>query len=227
MAIATSGNGLELMHTKLVARFVWVIAWVFYAVVLYFNGLYGLDVWKTTDFFLVTQTVMSVLVGFLPLVCRTPRMFVDVLSWFLPLFFYIFWCGAAFEWAQTGNGAVFWFYAPVMFEVPILLNFFRRYFLVAFWISIFVGYCALVPWVCATNSKYTVDYDAFAACLVRGYQSMAPLIICVGTCLVFVLLRQLVNYFGSLSAARASKEFHRHAHAAPSLYTRCPTQLRF
>jgi hypothetical protein len=36
--MATSGNGLELMYTKLLSRFVWVATWVSSAAVFYWLG---------------------------------------------------------------------------------------------------------------------------------------------------------------------------------------------
>jgi len=99
MAIATSGNGLELVHTKTVARWTWAGAWTSFAMAFIFNIL-GFTSWGARESWLLTHAISALAVGFLPLASRTARQFVDLFQVCLNLYFIQAAAELVFEWGD-------------------------------------------------------------------------------------------------------------------------------
>jgi len=190
MAIATSGNGLELIHAKLVPRVGYALTWAVIAACLYFNFVLGVEEVGRTPGVKIPVVLVWAGMAVLPLVCETPRVFADAMQLCYPVFVLSWRAALIFEWAATGNAFMFWFWAPIDVFSIFLLMFRRRYFLLGFVLLYFVGLVADAPILCAMDSKdssqFLFAYGTYAQCVFRGYYQQAVLIGAVGCFLLFL-----------------------------------------
>ncbi|KAJ1474812.1 hypothetical protein T484DRAFT_1830917 [Baffinella frigidus] len=213
MAMATSGNGLELMHTKPVVRWCWLMVWVVFGGALYSDSVVGLDFWGKTLAMKISLFVVTAGVGLLPLVTPTARMFVEALQMYVTFYFLFFSAQLFIEWAETGNGFLFWYWIPFFSACVFLVQFRKKYFLVGYLIIIFAGFGIQVPLMCATGS-ISYAYDSYTDCVVRGYYQMAIIYLAIGSLILLLIVRKIANTVLAWQAATTSQDDHRHASLA-------------
>ena len=96
MATLTSGNCLELVHTKLVPRWVWIgvfSIWGAYRGAVGYRGvtLATSEAWGAPELALVVKLVSMAMVALLPLACGTARAFAAaIVPWYTCFFFFFF-----------------------------------------------------------------------------------------------------------------------------------------
>ena len=213
MAIATSGNGLELLHTKPVTRVVFMAVWVFVAVALYTNCHIGLEAVGRTPSVQIPLTLVTAGMGLLPLVCGSARTFAVAMQWCFPCYCLCFQAALFFEWAATGNAFMFWWWSTIFLSSVFLLTFRRRYFLVGYVVLFFLGCAVEVPLLCAMDSKdstqFLFAYDTYAECILLGYFQSLPVVGSVGGFVLFLVVQKIANYLRALRAATSSRDAHR------------------
>lgn len=215
MHVVVSGNGVELIHTKWVPRCFWITAWTAFSLAF----LTAVTAWEVTDstrllmtIALVIQTVCALAAGVLPLACSTARVFGDSLQRYMPFYFFQMLVSSAVNWAATGNGFTFCYWLPFIIGIIGLLTFRRGLFLVGFLNLIFVGYSARAPFKCLAYRAYQtadLEYLTYSECVVDQYGKYVLTIASLGSSLLFMLVREVVNYAWAFRAARSSREHHR------------------
>ena len=226
MSVATSVHGLELVHAKLLPRVTFMLTWAMVASCFYFNLMIGVEEVGRTPGVKIPVILVFAGVAVLPLVCDTPRMFVDAFQLVFP-FWVLTWLAAMlFEWAAAGNSFMFWLGAPIHGISIFLLTFRRRYWLVGFVLLNFLGLASSAPILCAMDSKdsshFLFAYDTYAQCVLRGYYQQTVLLGSMGGSLLFIAVQKLSNYIGALRVATTSRDAHRHC---PPLSLSLPPSL--
>ena len=214
MAIMTSGNGLELVHTKPVPRAGFAAAWVVFAIALYTNCTIGLEAFGRNPSVKIPMTLVTAGLGLFLLVCGSARTYAVVMQWCYPGWILCFEAIYLFEWAVTGNACMLWLWSPIHLASVFLLTFRRRYFLVGFSVGAFLGFAGEVPVLCAMDSKdstqFLFAYDTYAECVLFGYFQLWLVLGSVGGFVLFLVVQKIANYFRALRAATASRDAHRH-----------------
>lgn len=104
--MVTSGNGLELVHSKVAQRGGWVAFHLALASAMLFIPTFpGLDAWFATEFGRIYCAFDFGIIIAVTLVSRTGRMFVHLFQWWLPVHLFGLWVGIVFEGLTTGNWA--------------------------------------------------------------------------------------------------------------------------
>ena len=213
MAIATSGNGLELAHTKPVARVFFVAVWVLIAVALYTNCFVFLEAVGRTPSVKIPLTLVTAGTGLLPLVCGSARTFAVAMQWCFPCYCLCFQAALFFEWAATGNAFLFWWWSTIFLSMVFLLTFRRRYFLLGYMVGFFLGFAVEVPLLCAMDSKDSTQilfaYDTYAECILLGYFQLLPVLGSLGGGVLSLVVQKIANYLMARRAATTSRDAHR------------------
>jgi hypothetical protein len=188
IAVAWAGNGLELLHSKLVSKLVFMALFTAMGVVLStFPALPGLEAWYDLE---VSRPIYASFFGLLvllPLICRTGRVFVHALQWWLG-FTFLSW-GASFVvgWAATGQWALAALWVPVALANVVVLRF-RRGLVIRFAGISFLSGVVLQPAVaCAHYDTHRAGpFKTFPECADASYRGVVPLLLLMGS---YVLLR--------------------------------------
>jgi len=211
MAGATSGNALELLHTKAAPRWGWVTLCIVGA------SVFGAGSGNVSGIHAVLAVALAVLffVGAsLPLLSETPRSFVHAFRWWWFLFFLgvsiqIF-CNSA----DSGNFLSLFVWPPLFIVSFLQLRFRPQRFLVVFFGVGFLGFVIQKLFECISDTERT-----FGECVEKWSQlqtSWADADLYVFAGVVLVLLgRKFVNDFLARRAAKASRDRHRHASLQP------------
>ncbi|KAJ1479772.1 hypothetical protein T484DRAFT_1812977 [Baffinella frigidus] len=200
MAIATSGNGLELLHTKPVPRLGFAVAMTVIGASVYldcFVGLEGLSRTPGGRIVKASLAAVNVGMGLLPLVCESARVFSDAMLWVFPFLLLSWQAAFVVEWALTGSGLLVWFWGPGFLVCIFLLAFRRRFFLVGFPLVLFVSMVGEVPLLCAmdpTPSQFFFEYDTYGECVLRGYHQVAVMFGSIGCFFLLLAVQQIANY---------------------------------
>jgi hypothetical protein len=213
LAMVTSGNGLELVHSKAAQRGGWVAFHLFLvAAMLFIPTFPGLDAWFATEFGRVYCALDFGIIIAVTLVSRTGRMFVHLFQWWLPVHLFGFWVGIVFGGLTTGN----WAFAGVwgaVFSFWVMLAWFRpRFYLAGHFTS---GFLAIVLYPLPSCVNYdtmrSTRFETYAECVEATYQdtSMVILSLLLGSALLVVLGYKLATDALAWRAARASREHHR------------------
>ena len=183
MAVAWAGNGLELIHSKLVSRLVFMTLFTGIGVALSsFSASSGMEAWYELEFsrpFFASVLGISAL---LPSVCRTGRMFAHVFQWW-GVFLSLAW-GAAFVvgWAATGHWALAALWGPVLSANVVVLRFRLGLFIRCIAISFLSGLVIQPAVACAYYDTHRAGpFTTFAECADASYHGMVPLLLVLGT----------------------------------------------
>jgi len=210
LAIGTSGNGLELVHTKGVPRLTWFLAWMAFCVA-YVYAIVGFEVWGARQSWLLTHAVCTIVVAVLPLVCRTARMFLDNLQWILPIYFMQGSAELAYEWltTTTDSGFAFFWWSSLYTIITILLKFRRRYFILQFLGIVLIGYVARLPLKCLFHDSLICRYSTYNACLVGEFMKIAVLVVMIFCIVLLMTGRMVASFVWQRRVAISSRDHHR------------------
>ena len=214
--MATSGNGVELLHTKAVPKWGWVVAW---AVGAAFLGL-AIDQSSGIELlFLWFMLGVAVVGAFLPLVCKNGRIFAEALQcWFLLLLLST-WGYIVFLANATGD-YVNLFWTPFFITIFCVLRFRPKWFLLGFFGIGFLSWVLIPPVKCiifAFTPPESEEARPFGECLEKECEKAAPMLSFLGCFVVVLLGRKFSNDVWSYRAAKTSRDRHRCASLTLSL----------
>jgi len=195
LAIFTSGNGLELLHSKAIPHWGWVAFWIGALFPIYFIPvvLPGLEAWMDMQFGRLSFSMPFGILALLMLVSRTGRMFVHLLQRVFPLCAFAWWVGFSVRGATTGEWSLAALWGAAFTASTLLLWFRTRLFLRGF-ITVFAA-CAIDPALACIHSdnRGAVHAKTYAECVVAGYQSLAVTLGLDVAVVLFLIGRQLAN----------------------------------
>ena len=171
MALATSGNGLELVHSKAVPRWCWLVFWTTAAVAvsIFLPALAGL-----ADF-ARAYTILFGAAALLPLASTTGRAFVQHCQWGGPFYFFVMWFGFAFQGFAAGRWATAGFWGPLFCFDVFLLLFRKRLFLCGVFITLLLGLAVNPPITCVYfDSLRAVQFATYSECVATKYCRRLP-----------------------------------------------------
>ncbi|KAJ1472097.1 hypothetical protein T484DRAFT_1841630, partial [Baffinella frigidus] len=202
LAIATSGNGLELLQSKL-ATF-WIAAATVASSV---SGFPGLEAWMHMDLARLSFIMAMTTLATLPLLAPSGRTFVLLLQWGVPACTTVVWLGFAFHGFTTGDFSLAGFWAAFMAVWFSLVWFRTRLFLRGFFITGCLSFFTCPTFACINYQKLrAVPYATYDQCIQAEYRALAAIL---GLTAVFVLIlvgREFANNALTWRAARASRE---------------------
>ena len=195
MAFATSGNGLELLHSKAVPHWWWAAFWAALAVAMfYIPGVNGVQAWLDTEFGRVIYSIICGITALLPLVSRTGRMFVQMLQWWFPAYAVVLWLGPAFDAATTGRWALAVVHGLGLLGAVALLMFRKQFFLSGFVIGSLLCF-SLSPAVDCVDYETvrSAHFKTFNECAASGYETVAPILWLIGFFVLILIGRKFAN----------------------------------
>ena len=205
MALATSGHGLELLHSKTVPRWCWVAFWTAAAVAvgIFIPAIFGLAGYSQT------YAVIFGAIALLPLV-STGRKFVHLCQWGGPVIFLMIWFAFARQGFVAGRWVAAGFWGPLLCFDVFLLLFRNRHFVCGVFITLLLGFVVNPPLACVYfGTLRAARFATYAACVVTKYRTFAPLYSLLGSFLLFLVGHKYANDLLTSRAARASRERHR------------------
>ena len=195
MAIASSGNGLELLHSKAIPHWGLVALWIVFAVgILTFLKVPGLEAWCDSGVRRGALSTFLFITALLPLASRTGRMFAHLLQCWFPVYASGMIAMFAFEWATTGHWALLPLWATGLGASAALLMFRKRLFLSGFAIAMSLGF-ALHPAVACVDyaTMRPAHFATYPECAAAQYREMAPLLGLIALLFFFLIGRTLAN----------------------------------
>eukprot|EP00290_Baffinella_frigidus_P041768 CAMPEP_0180287810 /NCGR_PEP_ID=MMETSP0988-20121125/13621_1 /TAXON_ID=697907 /ORGANISM="non described non described, Strain CCMP2293" /LENGTH=842 /DNA_ID=CAMNT_0022262261 /DNA_START=659 /DNA_END=3183 /DNA_ORIENTATION=+ len=210
MALMSSGNGLELLHSKTGFRWIWVVGFPVcgYVVAAFWRARIQVEIWGNPDFFFFAEVVLACVGGLLVPVCRTARTFVDALAWLLPAYFSTFIAAWALTWIQKGEFFFFCLWVPMLAVVIFFLRFRKHLVLWGFTGALFLGWSAAGPLMCIKDCGTEV-YSSYGECVLERYVNLLPLLLSFGVLIALLIAREVTNLISTRSAARSTREHHR------------------
>jgi len=219
-SIFTSGNGVELIHTKFLGNVVWAMLWAAVSESIFEIAMFRTGVWGAPEIleFLHFMIVAGGMV--LPLCCRTARMFVVA---------YLIWFPAYYISMLLFLGAIGSFLAVVI-RMPLflfgcfLLKYRQRYFLRGACTTFFLGYLVDILADCAQDYTFHqwAPSNTYDECVVFGMQLHQRYFYAMGGLLFYLTVTKIVNDVSTYRAARESREQHRHPFLFPAPTTLNP-----
>ncbi|KAJ1474238.1 hypothetical protein T484DRAFT_1833138, partial [Baffinella frigidus] len=190
LAIVASGNGLELLHSKAVPRWGWVVSWTAISLALFFWPREpGMEASFQREFGRGYISILVGMTGLLPLVSRTGRMFVHLLQWWIPVYMCGLWFAVyGYTAATTGRLATAGFWAPLVPVNIVLLWFRERHFLSGFFIAACLAF-AVVPVVSCVHfdTIAAAGYETYSQCAKTTYQATAVILVgAFSACLLLI-----------------------------------------
>ena len=218
LAIATAGNGLELLCTKAVPRWCWSSFWAAAAASTFFIGVFpGFEAWMEMEIGRFAFITAMAAIALLPLVSTSGRMFVRLLQWGLPASSITVWLGFAFHGFTTGDWTLAGFWLALMCSWFSLLWFRTRLFIRGMFTTGSVAF-GLYPAFACINDGGTLRFvrsRTLNECLTGNYQALAVTLCLIGAFALILVGREMANNALAWRAARASRELHRHAPLNP------------
>ena len=209
--MATSGNGLELLHTKTVPKCCWVVTWAA-LVALHVGmvlGAYGSGSGIQAGGLSFAGGVCAV-VAVLPLTQPTARSFVDALTWWLPLLLLAYWGFMLYAALQAGSMIFLVYWTPLFTTSIFLLQFRRRWFIVGFFGLGCLFWAFMSPVLCLAHASIeSMKSSTYGECVEAQYQDTAATLIIQGFFVGILLGRKFANDAWSYRAAKASRDRHR------------------
>jgi len=219
MALATSGNGMELLHSKAVPRWCWVAFWTAASVAFFFiPALPGLEAWFDLEYSRLTYAIAYGVAALLPLISRSGRVFVHGFQWGGPFYLFQMWVGFAFDGVTSGHWAVAGFWGPLLFFEAFHLLFRKRLFLSVFFVCGILGLMLHPAVACFHYGSIRASHFAtYAECGVTSYTALAPIYGLFCVFLLFLIGNKCANNMLTWRLARTSRERHRLRTLKPEL----------
>ena len=219
LAIATSGNGLELLCTKAVPRWCWATFWAAGATSSFFISTFpGIEAWMEMEIGRFAFITAMAAIALLPLVSTSGRMFVRLLQWGLPASSITVWLGFAFHGFTTGDWTLAGFWGAFMVSWYSLLWFRTRLFLRGWFTTGCLAFGIYPTFACINDHTHgSVQSRTLNECITANYQALAVMLGLIGAFVIILVGREIANNALAWRAARASRELHRHAPLNPEL----------
>jgi len=203
-AIATSGNGLELYHTKIPGVF--ALVFISFGAVLLLLALSGIFS-ETAGRVFVVGAAMFTGAAFLPLFTSTARQFAALFSIFWPLVFLDISVAFLLDGLATQDLFFCVFWAPLFSAFCLVLLFRPGWYLRAItWITL-LGWVAVPPLQCIASANR--EASSYGECVATGYRTWAPIIGVFGVMSLDQLAQTLAKHTMARRALKASRGLHR------------------
>ena len=194
MAAAWAGNGLELVHSKVVSKGVYMALCTALGVVFSCTSLPGMEAWYDLEFSRGFYAGLFGTMVVLPLVCRTSRMFEPALQRWIVVLFLGWWAPFVVCWVATGQWALAAFWAPVLSANVVVINFRKGLFIRFFAITIVSGFVLQPAVACVYYDAHLAGpFATFAGCASATYTAMVPLLLVMGSYLLLRIGSKFVN----------------------------------